>query len=103
MKTGKEKLKLTYKGKELELPVYQGTRGHDVVDIASLSKKMGLYTYDPGYKATASCSSQITFIDGDKGILEHYGYPIDQLANNGDYIETCFLLLNGELPTRWAI
>jgi citrate synthase len=82
----------------LELPVYKGTLGPDVVDVRSLTGK-NLFTYDPGFVSTAACESKITFIDGAKGILLHRGYPIDQLAENSDYLETCFLLLHGELPT----
>jgi len=82
----------------IELPVYSGTLGPDVIDVSALTSK-GLFTYDPGFVSTAACESQITFIDGDKGILLHRGYPIDQLANQSDYLETCYLLLYGELPT----
>ena len=82
----------------LELPVYEGTLGQDVVDVRSLTGK-GLFTYDPGFVSTAATESKITFIDGAKGVLLHRGYPIDQLAKHSDYLETCFLLLHGELPT----
>jgi citrate synthase len=82
----------------LELPVYEGTIGPDVVDVRGLTAK-GLFTYDPGYVSTASCESEITYIDGNKGILLHRGYPIDQLAQHSDFLETSFLLLHGELPT----
>ncbi|WP_020680124.1 citrate synthase [Marinobacterium rhizophilum] len=82
----------------IELPVYSGTEGPDVVDVRPLSAK-GLFTYDPGFVATAACESSITYIDGDKGILLHRGYPIEQLAEKSDYLEVCYLLLNGELPT----
>jgi citrate synthase len=94
------KATLTVDGIEesLELPVYKGTLGPDVVDVRSLTSK-NLFTYDPGFVSTAACESKITFIDGGKGILLHRGYPIDQLAENSDYLETCFLLLHGELPT----
>ena len=98
MKRSPEKFTVTYKGKTLELPVYHGTQGPDVVDIARLYKETGLFTYDPGYRSTASCQSRITYIDGAEGILEYCGYPIDQLAKHGTYIETCYLLLHGELP-----
>jgi len=80
-----------------ELPVYSGTTGPDVIDVSSLTAK-GLFTYDPGFMATAACESEITYIDGGKGVLLHGGYPIDQLAEHSDYLETCYLLLNGELP-----
>lgn len=82
----------------IELPIYSGTLGPDVVDVGALTGK-GMFTYDPGFVSTAACESQITFIDGGKGILLHRGYPIDQLANQSDYLETCYLLLYGELPT----
>lgn len=83
----------------IELPVLKGTAGNDVIDISSLGKT-GYFTYDPGFLATASCTSDITFIDGEKGILLHRGYPIDQLAEKSDYIEVCYLLLNGRLPDK---
>jgi len=86
-------------GDTLELPLHKGTLGQDVIDIAPLAKA-NTFTYDPGYAATASCESRITFIDGDKGVLLHRGYPIEQLAEHSDYLETCYLLLNGELPAR---
>lgn len=82
----------------LELPVYEGTLGQDVVDVRSLTGR-GLFTYDPGFVSTAATESKITYIDGAKGVLLHRGYPIEQLAEKSDYLETCFLLLHGELPT----
>ncbi|MES2687268.1 MAG: citrate synthase [Pseudomonadota bacterium] len=82
----------------VELPVYQGTVGPDVVDIRKLYAQTGMFTYDPGFLSTASCQSAITYIDGDKGELLYRGYPIEQLATNCDYMETCHLLLYGELP-----
>ena len=82
----------------LELPVYEGTVGPDVVDVRSLTGK-GLFTYDPGFVSTAATESKITYIDGGAGVLLHRGYPIDQLAEKSDYLETCYLLLHGELPT----
>lgn len=85
-------------GKEIGLPIYSGTLGPDVINVSSILKE-GHFTFDPGFMATAACESKITFIDGDKGILLHRGYPIDQLATQADYLETCYLLLNGELPT----
>ena len=81
-----------------ELPILKGTVGPDVIDVRGLSAT-GHFTFDPGFMSTASCESKITYIDGDKGILLHRGYPIEQLAENSDYLETCYLLLNGELPT----
>jgi len=92
-------LKIDGIDKTLELPVYSGTLGQDVIDVRSLTSE-GIFTYDPGFVSTAACESKITFIDGDKGILLHRGYPIDQLANQSDYLETCYLLLYGELPTK---
>ena len=76
-----------------------GTIGPDVVDIAKLYAESGMFTYDPGFTSTASCESKITYIDGDEGILLYRGYPIEQLAEHGDFLETCYLLLYGELPT----
>ncbi|WP_051229298.1 citrate synthase [Paludibacterium yongneupense] len=81
-----------------DLPVLEGTLGPDVVDIRAFSKT-GMFTFDPGYLATASCESKITFIDGDLGQLYYRGYPIEQLAESSDYLETCYLLMYGELPT----
>ncbi|MCO5135476.1 MAG: citrate synthase [Phyllobacteriaceae bacterium] len=80
--------------------VKSGTLGPDVVDIGALYKNTDRFTFDPGFTSTAACESDITFIDGDKGILLHRGYPIEQLAEHGDFIETCYLLLYGELPTK---
>lgn len=87
-------------GHEFALPIKKGTIGPDVVDIGTLYKNTGAFTYDPGFTSTASCESQITYIDGDEGILLHRGYPIEQLAEKGDFLETCYLLLYGELPTK---
>ena len=84
----------------LEFPLMSGSMGPDVVDIRTLHAKSGVFTYDPGFLSTASCSSKITFIDGDKGILLYRGYPIEQLAKRCDFMEVCYLLMNGELPTR---
>ena len=83
---------------EVEQPVYQGTIGPDVIDIRKLYAQTGMFTYDPGFMSTASCQSSITYIDGDKGELLYRGYPIEQLAEKCDYLDTCYLLLNGELP-----
>ncbi|SFO05407.1 Citrate synthase, partial [Formivibrio citricus] len=80
---------LAYKGKHYELPVVNSTMGPDAVDVRSLYKDAGLFTYDPGLMSTASCSSAITYIDGDKGELFYRGYPIEQLATHCDYLETC--------------
>jgi citrate synthase len=82
----------------VDLPVYQGSVGPDVIDIRKLYAQTGMFTYDPGFLSTASCQSAITYIDGDKGELLYRGYPIEQLATNCNFLETCYLLLNGELP-----
>ena len=83
----------------IELPVLSGTMGPDVIDIRTLHKQSGMFTYDPGYLSTASNNSSITFIDGEKGILLYRGYPIEQLAMHCDFVDVCYLLMNGELPT----
>ena len=83
----------------IELPVLSGTLGSDVIDVRTLGSK-GIFTYDPGFMSTGSCESAITYIDGDAGILLHRGYPIAQLAEHSDYLETCYLLLYGELPDK---
>src|SRR5438876_3636407 len=85
--------------KSWTFPVYDGTIGPSVVDIAKLYNTAGMFTYDPGFTSTAACESEITFIDGDEGILLYRGYPIDQLAEHGDFLETCYLLYYGDLPT----
>jgi citrate synthase len=83
--------------KKIELPIHSGTIGPDVIDVSALTSE-GFFTLDPGFTSTASCTSDITYIDGEEGILLHRGYPIDQLAEKADYLEVCYLLLNGELP-----
>ena len=94
-----QSIKVEIAGKEpLELPVLKGTLGNEVVDIRTFTKGSGMFTFDPGFVSTASCESKITFIDGDKGYLYYRGYPIEQLAEQGDYLETCYLLTYGELP-----
>ncbi|HVT23193.1 MAG TPA: citrate synthase [Rhizomicrobium sp.] len=90
---------LTYKDKNYKLPAFSGSLGPDVLDIRKLYGEADVFTYDPGFTSTASCESTITFIDGDKGILLYRGYPIDQLAEKSNFLEVCFLLLYGELPT----
>ncbi len=82
----------------IDMPIYKGTVGPDVIDIRKLYAQTGKFTYDPGFMSTAACNSSITYIDGDKGELLYRGYPIEQLAVNCDFLETCYLLLNGELP-----
>ncbi len=93
------KASVTANGKTVELPVYAGTVGPDVIDIGKLYAQTGMFTLDPGFTSTASCESQITYIDGDQGILLHRGYPIEQLAEKSSFLEVCYLLLHGELPS----
>src|SRR5216683_8030508 len=85
--------------RETTFPIYEGTIGPSVIDIGKFYAETGMFTYDPGYTSTGSCESKITYIDGDEGILLYRGYPIEQLAEHGDFLETCYLLLYGELPT----
>ncbi len=87
-------------GQRYELPVLHGSEGPSVIDIRALYQETGRFTFDPGYTATGSCESKITFIDGERGILLHRGYPIEELAEHSDYLEVCYLLLEGELPNR---
>ncbi len=98
--TSKGTAKFSVGENALELPIMGGTTGPDVVDITKFYRDTGHFTFDPGFTSTASCKSGITFIDGDEGILLYRGYPIDQLAEQGDFLETCHLLLYGDLPTR---
>ena len=91
--------KLEIDGKKIELPIYASTNGPDVVDVGKLTGQ-GYFTYDPGFVSTAACDSEITFIDGDQGILLHRGYPIEQLAEKSNHLELSYLLLNGELPSE---
>ncbi len=91
---------LSFAGKSIDLPVLSPTIGPDVVDIRKLYAEADLFTYDPGFTSTAACESSITYIDGDKGELLYRGYPIEQLAEHSRYLETCYLLLNGELPNK---
>src|SRR5579863_1027851 len=91
--------KFTIGDKSIDLPIKEGNIGPSVVDIGKLYGQSGLFTYDPGFTSTASCESEITYIDGDKGVLLYRGYPIEQLAEQGDFLETSYLLLYGELPT----
>ena len=87
-------------GKSLDLPVIKGTEGEPTLHIKALPSTLGYFTYDPGFTATASCTSKITFIDGGKGILRYRGYPIEQLAGKSNFLEVAFLLLSGELPSE---
>ena len=93
------KATLSCAGKDYEFPVYAGTQGPDVVDIRKLYDQADIFTYDPGFTSTASTESSITFIDGDKGVLQYRGYSIADLAEHSSFLETCYLLLYGELPT----
>lgn len=87
-------------GKEIQLPIHKASIGQDVIDISSLYKESGMFTFDPGFLATASCESKITFIDGEKGVLKHAGYSIEELAKKSEYLEVAYLLLNNELPNK---
>jgi citrate synthase len=90
---------VTIGNKNYDFPIRNGSTGPDVIDISTLYNKAGVFTYDPGFMSTASCESKITYIDGDVGILRYRGYPIEQVAE-GDFLETCYLLLEGELPSK---
>jgi citrate synthase len=96
----KAKLSFSDGTPDIELPIYQGSVGPDVIDIRKLYGQTGKFTYDPGFLSTASCNSKITFIDGDKGELLYRGYPIQDLAANCDFLEVCYLLINGHLPNE---
>ena len=96
----KEKANLKMNDNLYDFDVHEGTIGPDVLDISKLYAQSGKFTYDPGFTSTANCKSTITYIDGEEGTLLYRGYPIDQLAEQGNYLETCFLLLNGELPNQ---
>lgn len=98
--TEQTRVALTADGKTIELPVYQGTLGAPCVDITRMPKETGLFTYDPGFVATASCRSAVTYIDGDEGVLLYRGYPIEQLAKHSNFLEVSYLLMNGELPNK---
>jgi citrate synthase len=90
---------LTIGDKTYEIPIIKGSTGPDVLDIRKLYGEADVFTFDPGFTTTASCESRITYIDGDAGVLLHRGYPIQQLAENSTFLEVCYLLLNGELPS----
>lgn len=87
-------------GKKVQMPLLSPTSGPKTIDISALYKELGYFTYDPGFMSTASCSSAITFLDGEKGVLQYRGYPIDQLAEHSSYLEVCYLLINGDLPNK---
>ena len=95
-----DKATLNIGNENWELPIYKASVGPEVIDISKLYAQTGRFTYDPGFTSTASCDSDITYIDGGAGTLLHRGYPIEQLADNGSFLETCYLLLNGELPNK---
>jgi len=99
--SGKNTVTLTdnSSGRSWEMPILEGTTGPRVIDVRHLYADTGFFTYDPGYTSTASCDSTLTFIDGDEGVLMHHGYAIEDLAEHSDYMEVCYLLLNGHLPT----
>src|SRR3569832_2087269 len=90
---------LTVDGKDFSYPVLDGSVGPEVFDVRKLYEQTGMFTYDPGFTSTASCQSAITYIDGEKGVLLHRGYPIDQLAEQSTFMEVAYLLIHGELPT----
>ena len=92
--------KLMVNGKTYELPLVIGTEGEMALDISNLRKETGLITLDPGYPNTGSCTSNITFMDGEKGVLRYRGYPVEQLAEYSSFRETAYLLINGELPSE---
>jgi citrate synthase len=98
-----ETAKLEIAGKTVELPIMVGSEGEVAVDIRNLRQETGAITYDPGYGNTGSCTSNITFINGEEGILRYGGYPIEQLAQQSSFLEVCLLLLNGELPTQTTL
>ncbi len=102
MNTSENKATLSFSdgSAPVDFPIYKGTVGPDVIDIRKLYGATGKFTYDPGFMSTAACNSSITYIDGDKGELQYRGYPIEQLAVNADFMESCYLLLNGELPNE---
>ena len=89
---------LTVEGKTIELPIFDATTGPSVIDVRSLYKETGHFTYDPGFTSTASCESSITYIDGGEGRLLYRGYPIADLAEQSNFLEVCYLLLFGKLP-----
>jgi citrate synthase len=100
MKAGTEQVRINIDGKDLQLPLLQGSEGERAIDVSRLRADTGLITFDPGYANTGSCKSSITFIDGEKGILRYRGYPIEELAEKSTFLEVAWLLLEGELPSR---
>ena len=100
MPSNKKTINLSNDDLSSELSIKDASVGPSVVDLANLNKDTGLFTFDPSYSSTASCESKVTYIDGDEGILEYRGYPIEQLANKSTYLEVSYLLFNGELPKK---
>jgi citrate synthase len=98
-----EKVKLSYKGKDFEFPLVEGSENEKGIDIKSLRSQTGLITYDPGYKNTGSCKSDITFLDGEEGILRYRGYSIEDLCEKASFIEVAFLLIFGDMPSKKRI
>jgi citrate synthase len=98
--TGKTATMTVGSNQQTHLPVRSGSIGPDVIDVGRLYRDTGCFTYDPGFTSTANCSSRITYIDGDKGVLLYRGYPIEQLTPQSNFIEVCYLLLHGELPNK---
>ena len=98
-----ETAKLIVDGKTYELPIIYGTEGERALDISRLRQETGLITLDPGYVNTGSCRSNITFLHGEKGIIRYRGIPVEQLAEHSTFVETAYLLINGELPTHRAL
>lgn len=97
---GEEFAELKIKDKIYKLPIKKASIGQDVIDVTKLYSQTGYFTYDPGFMSTASCTSSITYIDGDNGVLRHRGYDIKELAENKDFLEVSYLLLNSELPSK---
>ena len=95
-----EKVKLSYKGKDFEFPLVEGSENEKGIDIKSLRSQTGLITYDPGYKNTGSCKSDITFLNGEEGILRYRGYSIEDLCEKASFIEVAFLLIFGDMPSK---
>ncbi|MEC9464830.1 MAG: citrate/2-methylcitrate synthase, partial [Myxococcota bacterium] len=96
----KETAKLSIRGTDYELPIFEGSEGEVAVEVGKLRGMSGAITIDPGYGSTGSCASGVTFLNGEKGILRYRGYPIEQLAENATFLEVAYLLIHGELPTR---
>src|ERR1700709_2906751 len=98
-KTHSKTATLTVGNNNYDFPILSGSVGPDVIDISKLYAQSGMFTYDPGFTSTGACESKITYIDGDEGVLLYRGIPIEEVADHGDFLETCYLLLYGEMPT----